>query len=122
MCWRGIEAQMTRKGAQRINAGQNRADLAIDNRDGRYVGGRVDDVTHGSLPWRFARRQKELETKTAYGDCRSASLAVASLLRRLIGRRSSPQSLDFESYRTEGGNAIARMLIGVQRHDPDDSI
>jgi hypothetical protein len=73
MCWRGIEAQMTRKGAQRINAGQDRADFAIDNRDGRYVGGRVDDVTHGCLPWRFALRQKELETKTAYGDCGSTS-------------------------------------------------
>jgi hypothetical protein len=64
---------MTRKGAQRINAGQDRADFAIDNRGGRYVGGRVDDVTHWILPWRFALRQKELETKTVYGRCRPAS-------------------------------------------------
>ena len=55
---------MTREGAQRINTDQDRADLAIDNRDGRYVGGCVDDVTHWILPWRFALRQKELKTET----------------------------------------------------------
>jgi hypothetical protein len=64
MCWRGIEAQMTREGAQRINTDQDRTDFTIDNRDGRYVGGCVDDVTHWILPWRFALRQKELKTET----------------------------------------------------------
>jgi len=98
MCWRGIEAQMTREGAQRINAGQDRADFTIDNRDGRYVGGRVDDVTHRILPWRFALRQKELktETYTVRNNNRSLRAVVASWFRRLIGRRSCWRLVRFQ--------------------------
>jgi hypothetical protein len=64
-CWRGIiEAHKTRGGAQRINAGQDRTDVAIDNRGRRYVGGGVDNVTHRILPGANVRRAERNETET----------------------------------------------------------
>jgi len=53
--------------AQRINAGHDRTDLAIDNRGRRYVGGGVDDGTHRILHWRHCAQSRETGNETT-GD------------------------------------------------------
>ena len=50
--------------AQRINAGHDRTDLAIDNRGRRYVGGGVDYVTHRILHWRHCAQSRETGNET----------------------------------------------------------
>jgi hypothetical protein len=82
-CWRGIEARMLGSERARINAGQYRTGVAIGNRDGRDVYGRVDDVTHRNPPPALSRTSRKNERKTLVVIGSHIVMGIAHTLRSL---------------------------------------
>lgn len=88
-CWRGIEARDVEIGSSgcecaRINAGQNRTDVANDIRDGRDVYGRVDDGTHRNTPPALSRASRTNEWKPEFQTGRGCARFIDLGKRRRV--------------------------------------